>query len=94
MSMHNPAHPGSIVKDSIQALDLTVTKAADILGVSRQALSTLINEHASISPDMAIRLEMAFGSTVETWLQMQTNYDIWQVRQRADQIKVERYELA
>lgn len=94
MSMHNPTHPGAIVKSSLEALNLNVTKAAEILGVSRQALSTLINEHSSISPEMAIRLEKAFGSTAETWLQMQTNFDIWQARQRADEIHVERYELA
>ena len=92
--MHNPTHPGAIVKSSLEALDLSVTKAAEILGVSRQALSTLINERASISPEMAIRLEKAFGSTAETWLQMQTNFDIWHARQRADEIHVERYELA
>jgi antitoxin HigA-1 len=92
--MHNPSHPGAIVKSSIEALDLSVTKAAEILGVSRQALSTLINERSSLSPEMAIRLEKAFGSTVETWFRMQNNFDIWQAKQHADEIHVERYEGA
>ncbi|MGY8696841.1 MAG: HigA family addiction module antitoxin [Verrucomicrobiia bacterium] len=75
-------------------MGLTVTEGSKVLDVSRQALSNLINGHAGISPDMAIRLEMAFGSDAETWLRMQMNYDIWEARQRASEIRVERYEMA
>lgn len=89
--MNNPPHPGEIIKeDCLQALGLNVTAGARILGVSRQALSNLINRHAGISADMAIRLEKAFGSDAETWLRLQVNYDIWQARQRESDIHVER----
>ena len=93
--MNNPPHPGEIIKeDCLQALGLTVTAGARILGISRQALSNLINRHAGVSPDMAIRLEKAFGSDAESWLRLQLNYDIWQARQRESEIHVERYEMA
>src|SRR5438270_7197995 len=72
MPMKNPPHPGSLVKyDCIEALGLTVTSAAGALGVTRQALSNLINGYSGISPEMAIRLEKAFGGTAEGWLRMQ-----------------------
>jgi addiction module HigA family antidote len=78
MAMNNPPHPGELVKhECIEPLGLSVTDAARCLGVTRQALSNLLNLHASISPEMAIRLEKAFGSDAETWLRMQMNYDIW-----------------
>ena len=77
MKMMNPPHPGEIVReDCLNSLGLTVTEGSKVLGVSRQALSNLINGHAGISPDMAIRLEKAFGSDAETWLSLQMNYDI------------------
>jgi addiction module HigA family antidote len=95
MNMHNPPHPGEIIKeDCLEALGLSVTSGAKALGVSRQALSNLINGHAGVTPEMAIRLEKAFGSDAETWLRLQMNHDIWQARQRADTIQVERYVLA
>ena len=95
MRMMNPPHPGEIVReDCLNPLGLTVTEGSKVLDVSRQALSNLINGHAGISPDMAIRLEKAFGSDAETWLRMQMNYDIWEARQRASEIRVERYEMA
>ena len=76
MAMHDPAHPGEIIREECLApLGLTVTAAAEGLGVSRKALSTLLNGHAGVSPEMAIRLEKAFGSTEETWLRMQLQYD-------------------
>lgn len=95
MEMKNPPHPGEIVReDCLNSLGLTVTEGSKVLDVSRQALSNLINGHAGISPDMAIRLEKAFGSDAETWLRMQMNYDISKARQRASEIRVERYEMA
>jgi addiction module HigA family antidote len=90
--MKHPVHPGRIVRhDCLEALDLSVTKAARILGVSRQALDSVLNERAGISPEMAIRLSKAFGSTAETWLQMQLNYDLAQARKTEGKIKVARY---
>jgi addiction module HigA family antidote len=88
--MHNPAHPGELIReDCLAPLGLTVTAAAVGLGVSRKALSTLLNGHAGVSPDMAIRLEKAGWSNAETWLRMQLAYDLWHAQQRASTIKVQ-----
>ena len=90
MPMHNPLHPGEIVRcDCLEPLGLTVTRAAQGLGVSRQALSRLVNGKADLSVKMALRLSQAFNSSPETWLGMQTAYDLWQVRERSKEIKVE-----
>ena len=92
MPMANPCHPGEIVKyECLEPLGLTVTKAAKGLGVTRQALSNVINGRAGVSVDMAIRFSKAFGSTPETWLGMQMAYDLWQARDRVKKIKVERF---
>ena len=89
MHMHNPAHPGEIVRAAcLKPLDLTVTAAAAALGVTRKALSDLLNGHSGISPDMAIRLEKVFGSTADAWLRMQMQRDLWEARCRSDSIKV------
>ena len=94
MPMHNPCHPGEIVKyECLEPLGLSVTRAAKGLGVTRQALSDLVNEKSGVSVDMAIRLSKAFGSTPETWLGMQTAYDLWQARERAESMEVERFEI-
>ena len=91
MALHNPPHPGETVRDiCLEPLGLTVTAAAKGLGVSRKALSDLVNGHAGISPDMAIRLSKAFGGSAESWLGKQMAYDLWRARQRADTIKVDR----
>ena len=95
MPMHNPPHPGAIVRrQCLEPLELSVTAAARHLGVSRQSLSELVNERAGVSVDMAIRLTKAFGSTPETWLGLQMAYDLWQARHRIDDIKVDRIEAA
>ena len=95
MSMNNPPHPGGIVKrQCLEPMGLTVTRAAQGLGVTRQALSELVNERAGISVEMAIRLSKAFGSTPETWLGMQMAYDLWQARERAGEIAVEQFAMA
>ena len=92
MGMHNPPHPGGILKrQCLEPLGLTVTRAAQGLGVTRQALSELINERAGVSVEMAIRLAKAFGSTPETWLGMQMAYDLWQAKDRAQDISVEQF---
>jgi antitoxin HigA-1 len=92
MPMHNPPHPGEIIKElCLEPLGLSVTDAAKGLGVTRKALSELLNGHAGISPEMAIRLEQAFGSTAETWLKMQLEYDLWQAKRRAGNLKVTRF---
>jgi antitoxin HigA-1 len=92
MPMKNPVHPGRIVRqDCLESLGLSVTGAAKVLGVSRQAVNNLVNEKAGVSPEMAIRLSKAFGSTPETWLQMQVSYDLAEARKTEDKIKVRRY---
>ena len=92
MAMKNPPHPGRLIRDAcLEPLRLTVTKAAAVLGVARKNLSAILNEKAAISPEMAIRLEKAFGSTADTWLKMQTAYNLAQARQHEDKIKVTRY---
>jgi addiction module HigA family antidote len=84
MTMFNPPHPGSILKeDVLPELGISVTEAAEQLGVSRVALSRLINGKAGISADMAIRLEAWMkGPTAESWVRMQAEYDLWQARQK------------
>ena len=92
MEMHEPPHPGEIIReDCLGALGLTVTEAASGLGVSRKALSVLLNGRSGVSPEMAIRLEKAFGSTAETWLRMQLQYDLGRARQREAAITVTRF---
>ena len=93
MPMKNPPHPGRIVRqDCIDALNLTVTKTAELLGVTRQALNNLVNEKAGISAEMAIRLEKLGWSTADQWMRLQAAYNLAQARHRQDQIEVERYE--
>lgn len=91
MPMKNPVYPGAIVKGSLAELRLSVTDAAKVLGVTRPTVSKLVNGRAAISPEMAIRLSKAFGSTPEFWLRLQLNYDLAQVAAKADTIHVERY---
>ena len=91
MRMKNPPHPGRVVREEcIEPLGLTVTKAARALGVTRQTLNNLVNERAGVSPEMAIRLSKAFGSSPEVWLGIQMQYDLAQAEKEAGRIKVER----
>lgn len=93
--MLNPAHPGGFVKSEIiEALDLTVTRAAEVLGVTRAALSALLNERARLSSEMALRIEKAFGVSMDTLMRMQNSHDIAQARKRAGDIHVIRFEVA
>jgi addiction module HigA family antidote len=92
MTMHNPGHPGEVIRDAcLKPLGLTVTAAAAGLGVTRKALSDLLNGHSGVSPEMAVRLEKAGWGTADSWLQMQLNRDLWDARRRAAQIKVKRF---
>jgi addiction module HigA family antidote len=92
MTMKVPPHPGLSVRcDCLEALGLSVTAGAKVLGVTRQALNNLVNEGAGISPEMAIRLEKAFGGTAEAWLALQTAYDLAQARKKSLARNVKRY---
>jgi addiction module HigA family antidote len=92
--MKNPVHPGRIVRhDCLEPLGLSVTQGAKVLGVTRQALNNVVNGKSGISPEMAIRLSKAFGSTAETWLRMQIAYDLAQARKEESKIKVQRQHL-
>lgn len=91
MDMHDPAHPGEIIREAcLKPLGLTVTEAADALGVTRKTLSDLVNQHSGISPEMAIRLEKVGWGTADHWLRLQAQRDLWDVSQRADTIHVRR----
>jgi addiction module HigA family antidote len=91
MPMKSPPHPGlSVRHDCLEPLGLSVTEAAKRLGVSRKQLSDVLNGHSGISPEMAIRLDKAFGGGAETWYRLQAAYDLAQAMKRADDIKVER----
>lgn len=92
--MYNPPHPGEIVKmDCLEPLGLSVGRAAEGLGVSKQELSDVVNEKAGISAEMSVRLSKAFGSSPETWLRMQMAYDLWQVGERDGEIEVESFRV-
>ncbi len=91
MAMKNPPHPGlSVRHDCLAPLGLNVTEAAKRLGISRKQLSDIVNYHAGISPEMAIRLDKAFGGGAEPWVRLQAAYDLAQAMKRADRIKVAR----
>ena len=93
--MHNPPHPGEILREfCIEPLDLSVTRAAEALGVSRKTLSAILNGRAGISPEMAIRLSKAFDTTAESWLNQQVQYDLWIAEQHTKDIEVEHLSAA
>ena len=90
--MHTPAHPGGFVRiEVVEALGLSVTAAAAALGVTRPALSALLNERAQLSPEMALRIEKAFGISMDTLMRMQGSYDIARTRRREGEIQVARF---
>jgi len=89
MRMHNPPHPGEIIKSlCLEPLGLTVTEAAEALGISRKTLSAILNGRAGISPEMALRLSLAFNTSAESWLNQQTQYDLWHAAQHLKQLRV------
>ena len=92
--MKAPPHPGAFVRSEIiEGHDLSITTAAKALGVTRQALSELVNSRTSLSAEMAVRLEKAFGVSMDTLLRMQASYDIAEARQRAPSINVQPYKV-
>ncbi len=90
MSMKNPPHPGELIRENLAELGLSVADAAAGLGVTRQQLYNVINGKSGITPEMAFRLEKAFGGSADIWLRMQVNYDLARIRKRAAGIIVER----
>lgn len=94
MSMKCPIHPGKIIKHTINATGLGVSESAERLGVSRSTLSRVINEKASLSLEMAVRVSKAFGSTVEHWMRMQLAYDLANVEKTARSIRVKPFPKA
>ncbi len=89
MRMHNPPHPGEVLKNlCLEPLHLSVTEAAKALGVSRKTLSAILNGRAGISPEMAVRLSIAFSTSAESWLRQQVQYDLWHAEQHRKKLRV------
>lgn len=89
MKMHNPPHPGEVLRElCLKPLGLSITDAARSLGVSRKTLSSILNTRAGISPEMAVRLSLAFGTTAESWMNQQVQYDLWHVERRRKKLRV------
>jgi antitoxin HigA-1 len=95
MMMHNPPHPGEVLRTlCLEPLGVSITDAAEALGVSRKTLSAILNGRAGISPEMAVRLSIAFDTSSESWLRQQTQFDLWQAEQHRDKLGVERLSVA
>ena len=95
MKMHNPPHPGEVLRElCLKPLGLAVTEAAHALGVSRKTLSGILNGRAGISPEMAVRLSLAFGTTAESWMNQQVQHDLWHVERRRKKLRVAKLSAA
>ena len=95
MRMHTPPHPGEVLRELCLApLGISVTDAADALGVSRKTLSSILNGRAGISPEMALRLAKAFDTTPESWLNQQMQYDLWEAKQQTKSLRVQKLKAA
>ena len=95
MKMHDPPHPGEIIRElCLEPLDLSVTDAAEALGVSRKTLSSILNGRAGISPEMSIRLSIAFDTTAESWLNQQVQYDLFLAERKRKHLRVQRLSAA
>ena len=95
MLMHNPPHPGEIIKElCLKPLGLSITDAAKGLGVSRKTISSIVNGKAGISPEMAVRLSIAFDTSSESWLNQQSQYDLWQAEQHRHELDVSKFSVA
>ena len=91
MKMYNPPHPGEVLRDlCLKPMGLTVTQAAAALGVSRKTLSSILNGRAGISPEMAVRLSLAFGTTAESWMNQQVQYDLWKAHRKSRKLRIKR----
>jgi addiction module HigA family antidote len=89
MTMHNPPHPGEVLKTlCLKPLNLTITQTARSLGVSRKTLSSILNGRAGISPEMAVRLSIAFNTSAESWMSQQLQYDLWHAQRNRKRIRV------
>jgi addiction module HigA family antidote len=95
MKMHNPPHPGEVLKElCLKPLGLSVSKAAKALGVSRKTLSGILNGRTGVSPEMAVRLSIAFNTTAESWLTQQVQYDLWRAERGRKKLRVDRLAAA
>ena len=95
MKMHNPPHPGEVLRElCLEPLGLTVTEAATALGVSRKTLSSILNGRAGISPEMAVRLSLAFNTTAESWMNQQVQYDLWRAERNRKRLRVTKLSAA
>ena len=95
MNMHNPPHPGEILRElCIEPLGLSITDAAEALGISRKTLSAILNGRSGISPEMAVRLSLAFGTSSESWLIQQSQYDLWEAEKKRKQLNVRKLSAA
>ena len=95
MQMHNPPHPGEVIRGlCLEPLELSVTAAAEALGVTRKTLSAILNGRAGISPEMALRLSIAFNTSPESWMNQQTQYDLWVAKKKKKRLRVRRLSAA
>jgi addiction module HigA family antidote len=95
MNMHNPPHPGEILRElCIEPLGLSITDAAEALGISRKTLSAILNGRSGISPEMAVRLSLAFGTSSESWLNQQSQFDLWEAEKKRKQLNVKKLSAA
>lgn len=95
MRMHNPPHPGELLRELwLVPMGLSITAAAERLGVSRKTLSEIVNARSAVTPEMALRLELAFGMSAHSWLGHQSAYDLWQLQPRAAMLGVRRVQVA
>lgn len=95
MMMHNPPHPGEVLRElCIEPMGLSVTEAAEALGVTRKTLSAILNGRSGISPEMAVRLSLAFGTSSESWLNQQAQYDLWEAEKKREHLNVKKLTAA
>jgi len=95
MQMHNPPHPGEVIRGlCLEPLEISVTDAAEALGVTRKTLSAILNGRAGISPEMALRLSIAFNTSPESWMNQQTQYDLWLAKKEKKRLRVKRLSSA
>lgn len=95
MKMHNPHHPGEVLRElCMEPLGLSITEAAEALGVARKMLSAILNGRPGISPEMAVRLSLAFGTSSESWLNQQSQYDLWEAEKKRKKLNVKKLSAA